>query len=328
MKNRKVLIVGKKNHLGWVEHVRDGFFENSFEVKIFYTNHLSFGRNIKKSILKIKRDKKGEIALRVDQLNDLIGQFNPHIVFFVGAFFSDVELFALCKEKNIITAGWAGDLFGKDKKIYKNFIDYLFVADSGFVSTAKDLGFENVNLLQFGYNKAIHKNLNLPRRDSINFIGSYTKQRDDIFMLLKDYPIEIYGAKWNRLTNISDKWTVQNKKIDQNKVATIYNVTFATLNIAQKENIINMANMRVFESVACGTLLVNDNLKDIELCFEPGKEIVVYNDKENLKEIIHKIDKDKKLYEKIAKNGYNRLMKSDYSYKNRVKEIIQIIGVR
>ena len=34
----KILVVGKKNHLGWVEHVYNGFKQNNNQVELFYTN--------------------------------------------------------------------------------------------------------------------------------------------------------------------------------------------------------------------------------------------------------------------------------------------------
>ncbi len=324
----KILVIGKKNHLGWIEHTINGFRQNDCIVDSFFTNILPIKSSIKKAILKLKKDKNGEILLQLDWLNKKIKTFKPDMVFFIGLFFTNVTLLNFCKEKHIVTAGWVGDRFNNDKKIYIDSLDHLFLSDSAFMQIAQDIGFENRHFLQFGYDENLHKDLNIDRKMSINFVGSYTKERDEIFSYLKNQHLEIYGAKWNNLNTKSNKWNISNKKISQKKVVQIYNSTIATLNVAQKNNIINMVNMRTFEAIACGSCLLNDNVKDIELCFEPNKEILVYKNPDELQELSDKVLKDKHFAQKIAKNGKIRAEKSGYSYRNRTKEILTLCGFR
>ena len=323
MKNKKILVIGKQNHLGWIEHTINGFLANHYEVEHFFTNKLSFKNTIVKGIYKTFTNKKQETSLQIDELNKKIKLFKPDIAIFVGAFFVNIELFSLCKEKNIITLGWVGDKFSIEKKEYSKYIDYLFVSDSAFINIAKQIGFENVDLLQFGYDHMLHTNKNLPRENTINFVGSYTNDRDLVFQHINNYKMKIYGSKWNKLSKVSPNWDISNKKISQQEVVNIYNSTLATLNVAQKNNIINMVNMRTFEAVACGSLLINDYVKDIDLCFEPNKEILVYKNLNDLEEIIHRISKDVKFAKDIAINGEKRLKKSNYTYKDRTKTIIE-----
>lgn len=222
-----------------------------------------------------------------------------------------------------MTAGWVGDLFGEDKKQYISFIDKLYVSDSAFIPVAQTLGFKEVHFLQFGYNPSLHVDLKLSRRNAINFIGSYTNERDLTFQALKTCNFKIYGSHWEKLSQIGNHWQVENKKIDQKKVAHIYNTTLATLNVAQKSNVINCVNMRTFEAIACGSCVINDNVKDLEYCFEPGKEILVYNSFEELEVLTHKVLKDSIYAKRISENGYQRIYKSNSSYKDRALSILQ-----
>jgi len=321
---KKILIIGKKNHIGWSEYVKNGFLVNGFDAKIFYTNRLSILGSLKKGFGKIIKDKSINYIVQIDELNRVIKKFRPDIIFFVSAFFSDISLYECCKSYNIPTIGWVGDKFGIEKSGYAKYLDFLFVSDSYFVKIAKEIGFKEVELLQFGYDETIHKNLNLIRRASTNFVGSYTKDRDKILSDLTEYNMEIYGYRWDKLSNISKNWVVESKKISQKKVAKIYNSTIATLNIAQKENIENMVNMRTFEAIACGSCVISDDVKDLELCFEDKKEILVYKDIDELKEIFDRIKKDKKFIENIAANGLRRSKESGYSYNDRMKQVIKI----
>ncbi len=328
MKNKKILIVGKQNHLGWIEHTTNGFQQNNCIVENFFTNKLPLTTSLKKAIIKLTKDKNKEILLQIDILDKKLNAFKPDMVFFTGLFFTDHSLVELCKDRGIITAGWVGDKFNSDKEIYKDSIDHLFLSDSAFIKIAQEIGFNNIHFLQFGYDENLHKDLHLDRRMSINFVGSYTKERDEMFSYLKDRHLEIYGTKWDHLSTKTDKWNISNNKIPQKKVANIYNTTIATLNVAQKNNIINMVNMRTFEAVACGSCLLNDYIKDIELCFEPNKEILVYKNPDELKELSDKVLKDKHFAKKIAKNGKIRAEKSGYSYRDRTKEILTLCGFR
>jgi len=322
MKNKKILVIGKHNHLGWIEHTINGFLSNGCEVNHFYTNKLAVKNTIIKGIYKTLGNKKQEISLQMNELNTKIEEFKPDIAVFVGAFFTNIELFALCKEKNIITIGWVGDKFSNQKSEYSKFIDYLFVSDSAFLDIAKQLDFKDVDLLQFGYDHTLHTNKNLKRENAINFVGSYTKDRDVTFQHIDNYNLKIYGTKWDKLSHVSPSWNISNKKISQPDVVNIYNSTLATLNVAQKENIINMVNMRTFEATACGSLLVNDYVKDLELCFEPNKEVLVYKNLDELENIIDRILHDPFLAKAIANNGEKRVKKSSYSYKDRTVKIL------
>lgn len=331
--DKRILVIGKQNHLGWVEHTLTGFLETSCKIEHLFINKLSVKNTLLKAIYKSINYKEGELQLQLSELSDKIKTFKPTLVVFVGAFFIPYELFALCKENNIYTAGWVGDSFGEDKKNnlsinYIPFIDNLYVSDSALVATAKNLGFKETHFLQFGYNSKLHTNKNLYRRETINFIGSFTQERNIAFQSLKNNHLEIYGTHWNQLDPISYKWKIKNQKINQKEVVHIYNTTLATLNVAQKSNIINMVNMRTFEAIACGSCLINDNVKDIELCFDPNKEILIYETLEELEELSYKVLQDTKYANQIAKAGYNRIVKSHYSYKDRALQILQDFNIR
>lgn len=324
----KILVVGKQNHLGWIEHTIEGFLQTNAPVEHFFINKLTLKNTLLKGLYKNFHYESGELKLQIQELEEKIKIFNPTLVVFVGAFFVPYELFALCKEKNIMTAGWVGDLFGKDKKQYIPFVDKLYVSDSAFISIAQTLGFKEVHLLQFGYNPSLHVDLKLSRRHAINFIGSYTNERDLTFQALQNCNFEIYGSHWEKLSKIGNHWQVENKKIDQKKVAHIYNTTLSTLNVAQKSNIIHMVNMRTFEAIACGSCMINDNVKDLEFCFEPGKEILIYGSFEELEELTCKVFQDSTYAKNIAQNGYKRIIGSRCSYKDRALSILEDFNIR
>lgn len=289
-------------------------------------NKLNFKYSVLKALSKITSNSNNVIKIQLLQLTDYIKNFKPTVVFFVGVFFLPVELLALCKEKNVRVAAWAGDAFGEEKREFKNYIDYLYVSDSALLEVSKKIGFNSVELLQFGYNPKLHFDYQQKRDNYINFIGSFTKERDEIFSYLTDYNLHIEGINWDKLTCHSDKWIVKNGKLNQKEVVGIYNSTISTLNVAQKDNVINMVNMRTFEAIASGSCMLNDYVKDIELCFEPNKEILVYKNKDELLELTQKVLHDRKFVDTIVKNGIHRMKNDGYSYKEKANYILSKIG--
>jgi len=324
MKKNKILIVGKKNHLGWIEHTLDAAKQiDNIKSDNFFINYLNIDDKIKKLYYKLTSNNQKIDILIAQAFEKKIKSFKPDLILFISGFFIPLELYKIAKLYDIDTAAWIGDKFGNEKENYADYIDMLYVADSGFVEIAKKLKFKNIKILQFGYNNLIHKNFNLKRDDYVNFVGSYTKERNDIFMALKDYKLQIEGFKWNKLDSISRLWRIKVGKISQKQVVDIYNKTIATLNIAQYNNIINIVNMRTFEAMACGSCVISDNVKDLSYCFEPNKEILVYNDIEELKNIFEIIRTDQDFIRKIAKNGYNKITKNHMTYKDKLEDILK-----
>ena len=67
-------------------------------------------------------------------------------------------------------------------------------------------------------------------------------------------------------------------------------------------------NMRMFESTGIGTCLLAEHSESINELFEPGKEILTFNSKEDLLEIIQKLLNDNEKIEQIAKAGQKRVL--------------------
>ena len=86
----------------------------------------------------------------------------------------------------------------------------------------------------------------------------------------------------------------------------------------------NANNMRLYEATGCGALLLTDKKDNLGELFVPGREVVTY---QNLNEIVGKIkyylahDQERS---KIARNGQRRTLK-DHAYNVRMKQLVNII---
>lgn len=310
-----ILVVGKKNHIHWPLYVARGFEQGGHNVSLFYYNEYTLLDRFHQLLLNKNND--------THRFESELKKRKPTLVFFVSAFFIPLEFYKIAKQHNTATIGWVGDVFNEDKLVYKNFIDKLYVFDSSLIPLSNDMGFNNVALLQVGYDPFIHKNKNLLRNKSINFIGSFSREREDILKQLHKYNLELYGIKWNKMQSTPKHWKVQNKKINPIALAHIYNTTLSSLNIKQPQNVSDGVNMRIFETLGCGSCMITDYVKDIELCFEPNKEILVYRSTEELLDILEKIQYDHSFLQEIVNNGQNRIRTSPYTYKARLDYAIK-----
>lgn len=89
-------------------------------------------------------------------------------------------------------------------------------------------------------------------------------------------------------------------------------------------NISNDINYRTFETTGCGTFLITNYTPGLEKLFDIGKEIVVYNDLNDLDNKVKYYLENEEEREKIAKAGYER-SKKDHTYFERAKILIDII---
>ena len=102
-------------------------------------------------------------------------------------------------------------------------------------------------------------------------------------------------------------------------------------------NISNDINYRTFETTGhqceykhcnksgCGTFLLTNYTPGLEKLFDIGKEIVVYNDLNDLDNKVKYYLENEEEREKIAKSGYER-SKKNHTYNKRCEELINMIN--
>ena len=84
------------------------------------------------------------------------------------------------------------------------------------------------------------------------------------------------------------------------------------------------ANIRMFEATGAGSLLVTDHKHNIQELFEPGEEILTYNNKEEcIEQLRWALDNPEKAAE-IAARGKKRTLK-DHSVEKRVDLLMEIL---
>ena len=175
-------------------------------------------------------------------------------------------------------------------------------------------GFSNVLLSQWGCNHFLYRKLNLPKIYDVSFVGRCYGERQNFVDTLKRNGINIatFGQGWGNGSRVS-----------QADLIRIYNQSKISLNIsfASKEDKIQIKG-RDFEAPGCGSLLLTRETKEIADYFVPGEEIITYQDVNDAAEKIKYYLANEDEREKIAKSGYERVMR-EHTIEKRLLDVIK-----
>ncbi|MDO8603483.1 MAG: glycosyltransferase [Candidatus Omnitrophota bacterium] len=164
--------------------------------------------------------------------------------------------------------------------------------------------------IPLGCDPDVHKKLGMSKIYDIGFVGRDAKKfarGKQLELLKKKYPNSFIGGA------------------DFRKMSEIY----SSSRIGFNSSILNDINMRVFEVMACGALLLTNKIKGngFDELFTDKKDLVAYkNNKEMLELIEHYLKNEKERY-RIADNGYQLVIKK-HAYFHRVQSMLNYIALK
>lgn len=135
--------------------------------------------------------------------------------------------------------------------------------------------------------------------------------------LVKKHPVSIYtNSNTHDLIKIDyrgsvDYWTQMPKVFYGSRV----NLNFTIPNI--KSGI----PLRVWDVLGAGGFLITNYQPELELYFEPDKDLVVFEGKQDLTQKVSYYLEHEELRKKIAKNGYEKV-KLNHSYNQRIDQML------
>ena len=207
------------------------------------------------------------------------------------------------------TAYWAIDShlkFNKHiKKVMVQNYDFLFVAQEDYVSKYREKGCKNVYWLPLACDPEIHKQHNLPLKYDICFIGKLgpdSPRRGIILKLQKEFNMFV-GQKY------------------LHDMAEIYSQSKMVFNKSLKEDL----NMRVFETLSCGRLLLTDRINNgLEDLFIDKEHLVIYDKYEDLVGKVYYYLEHPGERETIAQRGQKEVWKK-HTYLHRARYLIETV---
>jgi len=192
------------------------------------------------------------------------------------------------------------------KEIISDF-NYTFVAQKDYIPLFKKI-VDNVFWLPLAADPEINKKYDTPKIFDIGFVGSKNP---------KMYPdrIKILN-KLSEKHDVLSVWGIWGENISK-----IYGIS----RIGFNKSLSGDLNMRVFEVMSCGSMLLTDKIGNgITDLFKDKKHLVVYSTEEELYELIQYYLENEDEREKIAKEGQIEVLKN-HTYDNRVEYMLDKI---
>ena len=221
----RVLLIGKRNMLSWVENLSYGLFESGFENKTLFLNELGIIEDIKRNLLKvISKDSMNKNTSRI--IEKEINLFKPNLIIVISPFLFNAKIFD-CFDNfpNIIKCAWIGDRFSISHSCIANRFDKLFYTDSYFLEEGKEYDFPDGSYLPLAVNPNIFYDRKLKREERLLFIASYTKKRMEFLKQINSTNLRLIGQKWES-KDLNNNEEYINKNITLDKVVEEYNLSY------------------------------------------------------------------------------------------------------
>jgi spore maturation protein CgeB/tetratricopeptide (TPR) repeat protein len=184
--------------------------------------------------------------------------------------------------------------------------DFVFVAQRRYIPDFKNAGCKNVYWLPLGCDPDIHKKFEVDKIHDIGFVGSVTKN---------------HIRRKGLLDKLSRHFNVHAERSFLEDMA----LTFSRSKIIFNEAFNGDLNMRVFESLSTGSMLLTDSANGSGLTdfFKDREHLVIY-DEDSIVELAGYYLHHDEEREEIAKKGREGVLKG-HTYDNRVNQMMNDI---
>lgn len=320
----KVLLFGKtRNAFHLIEDVADDLRAAGHDVAVFAHRGNKLQKLLEPALLSPR--------LGVPQgvlLTRAVRRFAPDLVVALGPYHwlppTVFERLAAMPQRPPIAA-WVCDRFGAGA--VADCFDIVAYTDSGFLDLHRQFGFRPTSL--FLPLAAPRPSPEPPpgdgqRQDQLAFVASATRARRALLAQVAE-PIALFGPDW-RTTQELAHHTHTARRIGATELAGIYRSHMGALNIRHEGNVINGLNQRHFAPYMQATPVLSDPQPDIAHCFDPGSEILVYRDAEELNGLIAALRRDPERARRIGEAGERRV-RAAHTYVHRVATLARAVGV-
>ncbi len=186
-------------------------------------------------------------------------------------------------------------------EIAKEF-DVVFVAQRAYIPEFEKHGIRKVHWLPLGCDPEIHGKIPIRKEFEIGFVGTVNDQR-----------------RITLLQRLSEKVDVRYKRAFLQEMTEHFCRSRIVFNNAVRKDL----NMRVFEALCSGSMLLTDYADGINDFFQHRKHLVIYND-EDIADIASYYLSHETEREEIAETGRREVLKR-HTYNNRADEIVKVM---
>lgn len=322
-----VLVVGKRGSIvHWLENSVDGLCHAGARVAMFCTNGCTPVEYLRLKLARFTR--RSLRPLQMDLLARRLEHLQPALVLFIGAFWIPHEFLRLARStaSRPALAGWVGDRFPSEAIEHARLLDRVYYTDSRFLDEARTHGFpDNGAFLPLAVNPDHFRRVSGTSEDArMVFVANPTPHRMEVVRAVRE-PIVLHGRHWDRLGATPHE--IHARRLPMRHLPAVYSTHRAVLNVRNEGNVLAGLSQRSFEPAACGTPVLNDAMEDLERCFEPGREILVWRDSEELNALYERVRTDAAFARGIGEAARKRVL-AEHTYAQRARFMLDEWGLR
>jgi len=219
------------------------------------------------------------------------------------------EISEITKKGNIITFNWFCDdtwRFDNFSQIVCNSFTVCSTPELDYINKYKEIGYDNIILGQWHCNENLYLSNNY--RHKIGFCGGITKSRINFFNSIKESVSYLQSCSYEDLIqHYSSSRMVINPTTNDND--------------PEKKS---QMKLRIFEATCANSMLLTQNVKNIDHYFYPGKEIVVFDDIADCNDKLYYYSYAETSVAEIARKGRERFLR-EHTSKIRLEKILHEI---
>lgn len=211
-------------------------------------------------------------------------------------------------------------LFDRYSKYMSLFVDYSLASHHDFLYKYKE---NNISPMFFscGVNTNQFKELSSEKEIDVTFVGTPMADRVDYisYLIKKGVKVKVFGTGWEKYKEFSN---IFGGKLSSEEMVEVINKSKINLSFSKNYAGVPGFKSRVFEVSACNSFILVEKFDGYNKFLKPGKELVMFDGKEDLLKKINYYLKNEKERESIANRAYNKII-SNYS---QVKEFENIFS--
>lgn len=301
-------------------------------------------RKSQRFIYRVKRKFLGpsDLAKANQNLIQLLKKHNVDVLWLDKALTIRPETLNIIRQRSpqTIIVGYSPDDMMTKYNQRQNFLkgislyDIYFTTKSFNVNELLELGCPKVVFVGNAYDPKLHQPVTVTNEDrlklggKVGFIGTYEKERAEQLLYLAEngVSVRVWGPNWRKNRRpFHPNLRIEGKALWGDgyvKAICSFGINLAFLCKINRD----LQTTRSIEIPACGAFMLAERTCEHLELFEEGKEAEFFSTKKELLEKVRYYLAHEEERKRIANAGRNRCLKSGYSYRDRLSEMISIIS--
>jgi spore maturation protein CgeB len=308
----KILLIGKRGSINhWLEDAAAAFRAEGHAVRIAAVRRPWLNARVEAAFLAPLAEVVAKTAAR----------FAPDLMLALGGFHAPTpflqRLAALPGRPPLV--GWVGDLFAETAREAAALYDLVAYTDSGLIVRHASLGFTTQAIFLPHAANIAATPPPATRTPRMVFVANATPGRRAAVDAITE-PVNVYGPGWVRAA----PHDIHPGRIAHARVAGLYARHLAALNVRNERNVLLGLNQRSFDPCLSATPLITDDQADLERCFDPGLELLVWRDAAELNAAYDRLRRSPDEAARIGEAGRRRVL-AEHGYAHRLAMLMAAI---